>query len=310
MTARGAAALAAAAVGAAACALRGGAPYRPWLRLGLDRLVVAYEDPRPADKRLLFERINRDRLRHGVPAVSWEPRAALVGDLFCLDAALTGSAGHWDMQGRAPYLRWGLAGGVAYHAQNAAAWSLASGRFDGPVGEMLIQSHESMMAETPPHDGHRRLLLDPAYTHVGIGLAVVGRQFRLSEEFTRVAFEWIAVPSQPLRAGSLATMAGRPLPGWQVGLVEVRFEPPPKPLSLLEIEARSSYGYPPTVRTMYPEAGRDGLEVRHRGEVRLRFVLDQGPGHYFVLCYVRRAGDGPKLLTMMPATAAMVTATP
>ena len=166
------------------------------------------------------------------------------------------------------------------------------------------------MAETPPHDGHRRLLLDPDFTHVGIGVAVVGRQLRLSEEFTRVAFEWIAVPSQPLRAGSLATMAGRPLPGWQVGLVEVRFEPPPQPLSLLEIGARSSYAYPPTVRTLYPEAGRGDLEVRPRGEVRLRFVLDQGAGHYFVLCYVRRVADGMRPLAMTPATAAMVTARP
>jgi uncharacterized protein YkwD len=299
-------AVAALALAAAACALHG-RPSPTWLRLGLDRLAVPYDDPRAADKRLLFERINRDRLRHGAPALVWEPRAALVGDLFCLDAALTGAAGHWDMQGRPPYVRWGLAGGVDYHAQNSAAWSLSSGRFDGPVSEMVIRSHESMMAETPPHDGHRRLLLDPAYTHLGIGLAVVGRQLRLSEEFTRVAFEWIALPPQPQPAGSLATMAGRPLPGWQVGLVEIRFEPPPKPLSLLEIEARGAYEYPPTVRALHPDAGAAEMEVRH-GEVRLRFALDQGPGHYYVLCYVRHPGD--RLSPMMPATAVMITATP
>jgi hypothetical protein len=295
-----------AAMAAAGCALHRDAMDVPWPRLGPERLRVAYEDPRPADKRLLFERINRDRLRHGVPALAWEPRAALVGDRFCLDNALTGAAGHWDTEGRAPYLRWGLAGGVDYHGQNAAAWTLAVEPLDRPVGDMLLSSHEAMMAETPPHDGHRRLLLDPDFTHLGIGLAVVGRQLRLSEEFTRVGFEWLAAPPRPVPAGSVVTVAGRPFPGWRVGVVEVRFEPPPRPLSILEISARGSYGYPPAVRTLHPDAGGQELQVRHGGELRLRVALDHGPGHYFVLCYLRRPEDGAKPMT--PATSLMVSA--
>ena len=29
-----------------------------------------------------------------------------------------------------------------------------------------------MMAEKPPDDGHRRAILDPLWTHVGIGVAL------------------------------------------------------------------------------------------------------------------------------------------
>jgi uncharacterized protein YkwD len=293
------------ALASAACTFQSGAPSPPLLRVGLDRLAVPYEERRLADKLLLFERINRDRLRHGIAALVWEPRAALMGDSFCLDNAFSGAAGHWDTRGRAPYVRWGLAGGVDFHAQNAAAWSLPGGRLEGPVIGLLLQSHESMMEETPPDDGHRRLILDPSFTHLGIGLAVVGSQLRVSEEFTRVAFEWVALPPRPLPAGSVAHLACRPLPGWQLGLIEVRFEPLPQALSLLETRARRSYAYPATVRTLVPEA-RGDLEMRHGGEVRLRFPLDQGPGHYFVLCYVRRGGD--RRAPMAPATAAMVTA--
>jgi uncharacterized protein YkwD len=290
----------------AACALGGGAPSHPLVRVGPNRLELPYEERLTADKRALFERINRDRLRHGAPAVAWEPRAALMGDAFCLDNALTGAFGHWDLQGRAPYLRWGLAGGVDYHAQNAASWSLAWAHLEGPFAELLLQSHESMMAEIPPDDGHRRLILDPAFTHLGIGLAVVGSQLRLTEEFTRVAFEWVAVPPHPLAAGSVASVRGRALPGWEVGLAEVRFEPPPQPLTLLAVRSRRSYGYPPAVRTLYPTLGRDDLVVRHNREVGVRFSLDQGAGHYFVLYYVRRAGD--RRTPWIPATAALVTA--
>jgi uncharacterized protein YkwD len=292
----------------AACALRAGTPPGSLRRFGPDRLTLPYLEPRAADKRALFERINRDRLRHGLAALHWEPRAARVGDAFCLDAALTGASGHWDRQGRAPYLRWGLAGGVDYHAQNAASFSLSGGRFEGPLIGLLLEAHETMMAEVPPGDGHRRLILDPEFTHLGIGLAVVGGQLRLSEEFTRVAFEWVALPAQALPAGSLAAMAGLPRPGWRVALVEIRFEPPPRPLSLLETRARGSYGYPPPVRTLHPGPRGDDIQVRRSGEVGLRFPLDQGPGHYFVLCYLERPGERGQ--AMLPATAAMVTAAP
>jgi hypothetical protein len=135
---------------------------------------------------------------------------------------------------------------------------------------------------------------------------VVGSQLRLTEEFTRVAFEWVAVPAHPLAAGSLVTVRGRALPGWEVGLAEVRFEPPPQPLSLLEIRSRRAYAYPPAVHTFYPALGRDDIVVRRNGEVGVRFSLDRGAGHYFVLYYVRRAGD--RRAPWLPATAVLVTA--
>lgn len=297
-----------AALGLAACALHHGWTWPSLLRLGPDRTSVPYDDPRAADKQALFERLNRDRLRHGVPALAYEPRGALVGDQFCLDAALSGASGHWDLQGRAPYVRWGLAGGVDYHAQNTASWTANAGRFDRSVRDLLLEGHESMMAETPPDDGHRQLILDPTFTHVGIGLALVGGQFRVSEEFTRVGFEWISLPPGPLPHRAAAAVAGRPLPGWQVGLVEVRFEPPPRPLTLLDLRARHSYGYPRLLRSFHPYQGADALELRSGGEVWLRFALDAGPGYYFVLHYLRRPHDRGD--TMVPATAVMVTAVP
>jgi uncharacterized protein YkwD len=196
----------------------------PVVRLGADRTEVPYDDPRRADKQVLLERINRDRAAHGVPPVRYDSRASLAGDLFCLDAALSGSWGHWDLQGRAPYLRWGLAGGVDFHGENTASYSVSDGRVRRPVAELLLQVQEAMMAETPPSDGHRRTILDPGFTHVGIGAAVVGGEFRMSQEFTRAVFEWVEIPGRPLRAGQQARFAGRPPAGWDVAIVEVRFE--------------------------------------------------------------------------------------
>jgi uncharacterized protein YkwD len=300
-----------------ACAPLGGRrePARPsTIRLGPERLRVPYDDPRAADKAVLLARINRDRAAHGISPVGLDPRAALVGDLFCLDGALSGAWGHWDLHGRAPYVRWGLAGGADFHAQNAVALSVSSGRLDLPVADLLVQAHDSMMAEQPPDDGHRRTILDPRWTHVGIGAGAAGGQFRMSQEFTRVAFDWMDVPAAPVRAGGRAWFAGRPSPGWRVGLVEIRFEPPPRPLSRAQAVARGSYGYPDEVLSLHPplpgpfSTGPERSEVRLRrdGSIAFPFRLDHGPGYYFVLCYLQGgAGEGER---MTPATAAMVTA--
>lgn len=289
-------------------------PHVRTVRLGPERLQVPYDDPRAADKRVLLERINRDRRAHGAPPVALEPRAALVGDLFCLDGALSGAWGHWDLAGRAPYVRWGLAGGADFHAQNAVALSVSTGRLDAPVAELLLQAHESMMEEVPPEDGHRRTILDPRWTHVGIGAGTAGGQFRMSQEFTRVAFDWMEVPAEPVRAGESVWFAGRPLPGWRVGLVEIRFEPPPRPLSRAQAVERGSYGYPDQVLALRPPRPgpfgsapeRSEVRVRRDGAIAFPFRLERGPGYYFVLCYLY-SGDGEGE-SMTPATAAMVTA--
>jgi len=284
----------------------------PVVRLGPERTSIAYDDPRADDKRVLFERINRDRAAAGVPALRYEPRAALAGDTFCLDSALSGSWGHWDLRGRAPYLRWGLAGGVDHHAENVAAYSSSSGRIDRPLREVLLDAHEAMMAERPPHDGHRRTILDPLLTHLGIGLATAGGELRLTEEFTRVALEWVELPAGPLRRGDWARFAGQTLPDWEVGLVEIRFEPPPHPLSLSEARRRGSYRLPPVVRTLrprLPEGGRydtggRGDFVEKDGRFALAFPLEER-GHYFVVCYLHRRGAGAE--PMSPGTTALVT---
>ena len=314
-------ALAAAAALSAACipgALRRmvqPVPYR-MLRLGLERLAIPYDDRRAAEKRVLLERINRDRDRNGAPPVAYDPRGALVGDVFCLDSVLSGTFGHWDLEGRAPFVRWGLAGGVDFHAQNVAAVRTSSGKLERSLAELLLEAHEKMMAETPPDDGHRRTILDPTLTHVGIGAAVVGGEFRMTEEFTRVGFEWIELPDQALPAGSSAAFAGQPLEGLEVGAVEIRFEPPPQPLSPLELRRRRAYGYPAAVQT-YRQRLPDGVSYEQRsdgeferepdGRVFLRFTLDSGPGFYFVVGYLH-SGRGPEPL--IASSAAMVTALP
>jgi hypothetical protein len=170
-----------------------------------------------------------------------------------------------------------------------------------------------MMAERPPHDGHRRTILDPLFTHVGIGMGAAGGEFRMTEEFTRVAFEWVEVPAEPVRIGDWARFAGQTLPEWEVGAVEIRHEPPPRPLSLSELRRRGSYRLPRVVWSMRPrlaagatyDTGGRGDFVEKDGRVSLAFPVEAA-GHYFVVCYLRSKGGGRE--PMSPGTAALVVA--
>jgi uncharacterized protein YkwD len=313
--------VASAALLAAACTRPPAMPAGPagsMAHLGPERLQTTYDDARADVKRLLLDEINRERAEVGAPALRYDARAARVGDAFCIASAALGSWGHWDIEGQGPYRRWARAGGVDYHAENAGSFSATPGTtLKRSLGELLLEAHETMMAEQPPDDGHRRTVLDPDFTHLGIGAALVGGEFRMSEEFVRAAFEWVEVPSGPRPAGSVVTFRGRPRAGLEVGVVEVRHEPSPHALTLAEIRARGSYSYPPLRLSLwgplpggYSYSGGESAGFRPGpfGTVDVRFRLDAGPGDYYVLAYVRPAGSVHT--EIRPATGALIVATP
>jgi len=303
-----------------ACGGRGGpsAPDAPYamLRQAPERTQLAYADPWHAAKRELVDRMNRDRAAVGAPPLQYEPRAARVGDLFSREMALAHSTGHFDPSGRAPFTRWGLAGGVDYHGQNAVAFSGAATR-GRSIRELLFEAHDAIMAEHPPDDGHRQLVLNPLFTHAGIGVALEGEEFRMTQELTRVAFEWIEIPDRPLPVGARARFAGQPLPGWRIAEVEIRRQAPLDAVADRKVSTDSgSYVYPPVVQRLYPSpppwmAYRGPFDwdfsVGPSGRFRLEFPLDSGPGEYYVVCLLR-PWPPERGSRSLPATAALIRA--
>jgi len=286
----------------------------PVVRLGPDRLELPYDEPYAREKRVLLRKINQERAEAGLGRLGYSPRAARAGDLFCREAAERSFSGHWDLEGRAPYLRWAEAGGVDEHAENAASESHSPPPITDPPLDLLLRSHARMMAERPPDDGHRRTVLNPEWTHVGIGLAVVAGEFRMTEEYVRQMLDWVEIPAGALPAGSVAPFAAKLPAGWNVAVVEIRYEEPPRPLSRLEAGARRSYGLPPAIRSILPVAGpglvwesgdKGSFPVGASGEFRLDVPLDRGPGDYYVVVFPSR-GIGGKGLT--PCTAARIRA--
>ncbi len=279
----------------------------PSVRLGGERNVVPYDDPHGAAKARLVARINDERRRAGVRPVAYSTRAAHAGDLFCRDSIARDSSGHWDLDGRAPYLRWALAGGVDAHAENFAAKWRSPGPITEPVADLLLEAHAAFMEERPPSDGHRRTVLDPEWTHVGIGLALSGGQFRMTEEFVGQKLDWVELPIRPSAAGTVVPFAAKLPPGWNLLSVGIAFEPRPSPISRAEAARRGGYETPRPYRQIRPYApygGTWGDGVRGDfsappagGEFRVKVPLERGPGSYWVMVF---AGAGQVIGRPLP----------
>lgn len=284
-------------------------------RFGPDRAAAPYAEPELDAKAALLARINADRAAAGLSLLAYDLVAAKAGDAFCLDAARTGVMGHWDLAGRAPYDRFADAGGVDWSAENFSGVSRRGAVFrrDELVG-LLLEAHGGMMAEKPPDDGHRKAILDPLWTHVGIGVALEGGEFRMTEEFTRHAAVWVEAPAGRVRAGRTVPVNVQLPRGWKLAAIEVAHERFPRPLTAKEIRKRSSYAYPKASQTLLPRlapgfqytngaAGEVGVA---EGVARAKIALVSGPGSYWVLVYAAPGAAEGKALS--PITAVRILA--
>ena len=287
----------------------------PLVRHGPDRATTPYAERARDAKVALLARINADRAAAGAPPVAYDLVAAKAADDFCLDAARTGVMGHWDLAGRAPYDRYADAGGVDWSGENFSGTSRRGDAFrrDELVG-LLLEAHGRMMAEKAPDDGHRRTILDPAWTHVGLGVALEGGEFRMTEEFTRHVAVWVEAPAGRVRAGRTVSVNVRLPKGWSLAAVEIGHERFPRPLTAKEIRRRRGYAFPPASQKLLPRLaapfqyadGSKGEVDAADGLVRAKVALLSGPGSYWVIVY---AAPGPvEGRTLGPLTAVRILA--
>jgi hypothetical protein len=218
--------------------------------------------------------------------------------------------GHWDLAGRAPYDRYADAGGVDWHGENFSGTSRKGGALHpSELVGLLLDAHGRMMAEKPPNDGHRRAVLDPLWTHVGIGVALEGGEFRMTEEFTRHVALWVEAPAGRVHAGREVPVRVQLPKGFTLGALEIAHERFPRPLTAREIRKHGAYAYPHASRTLLPrlehgflyEDGTAGEVAVSDGLVRATINLDSGAGNYWVLVFADRGAIAGRSLSPVAA---------
>jgi uncharacterized protein YkwD len=273
------------------------------------------EETRTTLRMQVLNLINKDRRHYNLPPVELDLEASRIGDDYCREQIRDRSTGHFGTNGLSPYMRYSFAGGNDGVSENAAAWSADYTFNERALYEMSRRSQDAMMGEMPPNDGHRRVILDPHATHVGIGLAWEKGEFRLVQEFVRRYVEWTRTVPRTASRDERITVAGRPLRGARVEAITVHYERMPQPMPAHVASAMSTYSLPekrkdflPRVRSRVSQHSEGAMQIA-RGR-RGDFAVDkdgaftfpvpftEGPGVYTVVVWIAR--DGVK--EMIPAS--------
>jgi len=268
-------------------------------------------------KQYMLSLINRDRKSQGLKEVVSDETAERAGNLHSDEMAKLGYLSHWNTAGRKPDQRYCEAGGTGFVMENghiefngfADDTPNASTEFKiDPSATITKKDIEGIQSgffnEQPPNDGHRRNILDPDHTRVGIGLSVAkrGDSFRLActQEFIHSYGTVEAMPSS-VKLGDSFTIKGSLDPGLRLSSLDLFWEELPKPMTVKQLDETHSYG-PPQLRvnTYFPNspAAQGHLSVTDnagRQEFTCRFDVDKTtwkPGLYYVYVWTRTPDPG------------------
>jgi uncharacterized protein YkwD len=202
--------------------------------------------------------INRDREAEGIDPVLWDPIAAKAGRVHSEDMASHGYTGHIGTDGSNPESRYTDAGGMDMSQENAGCFADAKARDLDPNPRFepaaIEKVQAAFMAEKPPSDGHRRNILKPSHTHVGVGLTQAKGLpiVCMAQEFVDRYGTYAAIPKQA-KIGRKLRVSGSvegPAKFTGVGLARTELPVPRQPSDLLRT---GSYPIPAPFITYFPK---------------------------------------------------------
>ncbi len=172
-------------------------------------------------RRYMLDLINRDRAAYGLRPVSLDPMASRAGQEQAEEMAAHSCLAHFNLAGESPQQRYTRCGGREPVSENVAlltgfygGGSSAPYRLDAAprFSRRELERIERMyMCESAPYDGHRRNILNPYSTHVGIALARAGTDSAFNVANTQ---EFIRRATVQDLAQSVPTETWDRLAGW------------------------------------------------------------------------------------------------
>src|SRR5215217_7341936 len=221
----------------------------------LDRTALPNDDLEKIFKDIrknILEMINEERDVEKVKPVELDDFASEVATKHAVDLVTNEFISHWGSDGFKPYHRYSFAGGTHATEENVSAvdgiWSLKA----KDLKQDTAYLHVRMYQEKPPFDGHRRTILAPQHTHVGIGLAIQNLRLRMVELFVAKYIELKPIKRET-KPGSQLYFSGKILRrGYYLNHVEVCYEPFPTPPELSWLRQTRSYALPKDSRLLKP----------------------------------------------------------
>jgi Cysteine-rich secretory protein family len=203
--------------------------------------------------------INRDRAAHGVGPVRPDPIATKAAQWHSDAMAKLLFNSHWHTDGKKPQQRYTECGGMDYDAENShgalpqSAFQMEVAPEQSFTASEIEKEEECYFNEVPPNDGHRKNILDPTRTHVGLGLTLLHfdggpthyRQLTSSQEFVN-RYGNYSISATEMQPNVPFVLTGQLQPPFEVYEVQVKWEKGPEliPLDTLRSESGPfAHGY-------------------------------------------------------------------
>lgn len=255
------------------------------------------EDDLPLARAQLLDLVNIERSLAGRSKLELDEFACRVANQHALDMVKGDFLSHWGSDGLKPYQRYSLAGGTDAIQENVSEANNIPSVTTKAVNAELRERHTSMHGETPPNDGHRRVILSPENTHVGFGIALNGHNLRLAEIYGARYLELNSVARQAPRKATV-NLTGHLLNKKHfLYEVDVCYELPPNPPDAEWLRAARSYSWPDECRmlrpksydgSIYPDGSVGDYEWSSDGKFRVPAKLYKGaPGIYTILFWIK-----------------------
>ncbi len=243
----------------------------------------------------LLRLINRDREAEGLEPVARDAAAEKAGQEHAVDMATHGYTAHIGTDGSVPELRYTNAGGTGMVQENVACIVDGKDRkldANGPFSAENLESIEALfIGEKPPNDGHRRNILTPWHTHVGIGIAKPAGVPLLcvAQEFVDHYGDYTPLPVSARLGKSIRVAGNITPPAVFAGIGLARIDTP-QAQNAAQLNQTHSYPVPAPYVTYFPEGFVTPIPVKVNGK---HFAIDvplndqRRPGIYEVSVWAR-----------------------
>ena len=249
---------------------------------------------------MVVEFINQDRKKASAPPVAYSETLSKLADEHCREMLREGYTSHWNRAGWKPYMRYSQGGVTDHTSENISSLNSTGFKvsFDSVKAEMTAR-HEGLIGEEPPYDQHRRNILDPLHTHVGIGVAYNKAGLRMIQIFAKryVRLEPIPRKQEP---SSAVQLKGKVLqPGYEFQAISVYYEPLPEEMSLAQLMGTYSYALPDDekiywvrlpLRMRYGDGTRGSVQVRGRSFSQTISIPSRKGVYTFVVWVQKKSG--------------------
>jgi len=205
-------------------------------------------------KDYLFQLVNEERTKRNLKEVSLDALAEELAEEHARQMATYRFISHLDLDGNKPFRRYNLAGGTKHVSENVSYWECGLRGY--LTKKLVLDIHKRWMQSEP----HRKNILNPTHTHLGIGIEIVfdGKRTVVAavEEFVDDYGDFSKVPNWVTR-NEIFTLSGTIKDGYKFLSVLVGYEEKTEPKSPEELNTElNSYSLPEPTAVIVPEEAR------------------------------------------------------